>query len=886
MRGIRGFFARAAGLFGRTRHEREMNEELESHIQMHVDDAIRRGLSPENARREALRKLGGLDATKEAVRDRRRLPFFETAWQDVRFAARSLAKNPGFAAVTIATLALGIGANTAIFTVVHAVLIERLPFHEPARLVAVWEENAQRPGRKNVVAPFNYRRWQERSTPFASMSGIYDTRVNLTGDGRPEQLVAQFVMPSFFTTLGAEPMMGRAFAPDEGPDGNDQVVILSHGLWQRRFGGDPAIVGKTIRIDGHPMTIVGVMPPRFGLFLKTGTLAGKPAELWAPMVFSEQGAQRSGRYASAIGRLASGETLASAQTKMSAIASALADQFPERDKGWSVRVVPLHEEIAGDLRPTLLILFAAVGFVLLIACANVAGLLLARGTSRVREMAIRTALGAGRGRILSQLLTENLLLALVGGAVGLLLARWGVALLVAFSPADLTGIRLVQLSPSVLAFTFAVSILTALLCGLVPALAGSRPEVQESLKDGARSAGAGVHTRVLRKAFVITEVALAVILLAGAGLMLRSLGALGRVNPGFQREGLLTARVSLAGEQYKEDAPVLRFFSEAVGRASKLPGVREAGAVSFLPFTGLAAATDFRIVGRPVPPPGQELGTEVRVCDNGYLRTMRIPLVRGRLFTDREMRVKSDVVLVSEGFAKEFFPGQDPLGQKIVVDMMQDPPPTEIIGVVGDVKHAGLNAEARPMVYWPHPELVYGGMTLVLRTDSDPAAAAPMLERAIQSIDKDQPLSDVRTMTQWIGASLARERFASALLLLFAALALTLAAIGIYGVMSYIVGQRATEMGIRSALGATARDIRSLILRDGARLLLVGLAVGLPLALAGSRALRSLLFETRAADPATFAVVLAVLAAAALFASWLPARRAAKIAPAEALRQA
>ena len=886
MRPLRGFLARAAGLFGRARQEREMAEELESHIQMHVDDAVRAGRTPEEARREAVRRLGGVDATKEAVRDRRRLPFFETAWRDLRFAARSLAKNPGFAAVTIATLALGIGANTAIFTVVHAVLIERLPFHEPGRLVAVWETNADRPGRKNVIAPFNYLRWQERGTPFSSMAGMYDDRVALTGEGRPEQLVAQVVMPSFFSTLGVAPLLGRAFAPDEGPDGNDQVVILSHGLWQRRFGGDPAIVGKTIQVDRRPVTVVGVMPARFSLFLKTGTLAGKPADLWAPMVFTEKGAQRSGRYASSIARLAPGETVASAQAKMAAIMSALAREFPDRDEGWSVQVVPLHAEIAGEMRTTLLVLFAAVGFVLLIACANVAGLLLARGTTRVREMAIRTALGAGRGRIFSQLLTENLLLALVGGALGLLLARWGVALLVALSPSDLTGLRLVQLSPAVLAFTFVVSMLTAALCGLAPALAGSRPDVQDSLKDGGRSGGAGLRTRALRKVFVVAEVALAMVLLAGAGLMIKSLGALGRVNPGFASEGVLTGRVTLSGDQYKEDPPTLRFFAEAVERVSEIPGVKDAGAVSFPPFTGLAAATGFRIVGRPVPAPGQEPGTEVRVCDNGYFRVMRIPLVRGRLFTDRELREKADVVLISEGFAKQFFPGQDPIGQKLLIDMMEEPPATEIVGIVGDVKHAGLSAEARPMVYWPHPVLVYGAMTLVVRTDGDPAALAPMLERAVQSIDKDQPVSDIRTMEQWIGASLARERFASALLLVFAALALTLAAIGIYGVMSYVVGQRTTEMGIRAALGATARDLRRLILRDGARLLLAGLAIGLPLALAGSRALRSLLYETPASDPATFAVVLAVLASAALFASWLPARRAAKVPPAEALRQA
>ncbi len=877
---------RFAGVFGRSRQEREMAEELESHIQLHVDDAVRAGMTLEAARREAIRKLGGLETTKEAVRDRRRLPFFETAWQDLRFAARSLAKNPGFTLVTIATLALGIGANTAIFTLVHAVLIERLPFHEPGRLVAVWEENSQRPGRPNVVAPFNYLRWRERDTPFASITAFYDYRANLTGEGPAEQLIAQAVEPGFFPTLGVAPALGRAFTPDEGPEGNDSVVILSHGLWQRRFGADPAIVGKSIRLDGIPVSVIGVMPPRFGLFLKTGTLTGKPAEMWVPLAFTEEGARRNGRFASAAARLKSGETVESARTRMSAIASALAAEFPDRDAGWSVQVIPLHAEVAGEMRTTLLVLFGAVGFVLLIACANVAGLLLARGTSRVREMAIRTALGAGRGRILSQLLTENLLLALVGGAAGLLLARWGVALVVALSPADLTGLAIAQLSPSVLAFTAAVSFLTAGLCGLAPALAGSRPDVQDSLKDGARTGGAGVRTQALRKAFVVAEVALAVVLLVGAGLMLKSLHALNRVNPGFEREGVVTGRVTLAGEQYEKDPAALRFFADAVARAAKLPGVTEAGAVSYLPFTGLAAATGFKIVGRPAPPPSQELTTEVRVCDNGYFRALRIPLLRGRVFTDREMREKSDVVLISEGLAKRYFPGEDPIGQKIVVDMMEDPPPTEIVGIVGDVKHAGLSAEARPMVYWPHPELVYGTMTLVLRTDTDPEAAAPMLRRAVESIDKDQPLSDVRTLEQWIGASLARERFTAVLLFLFAALALTLAAIGIYGVMSYVVGQRTTEIGIRAALGATSRDILQLVLRDGTRLLLIGLAIGAPLALLGTRALQGLLFETPGTDPATFAVVLAVLAAAALLASYLPARRAARVPPVEALRRA
>ncbi len=884
MRRLRALFVRVASLFGRARQERDLAEELEAHLQMHVDDGLRAGLTPEAARREAIRKLGGVEPTKEKLRDRRRVPVFETMIRDLRFAARSLGKSPGFAAVTIATLALGIGANTAIFTIVHAVMIERLPFGDPDRIVVVWEETARRPGRPNHVSPSNFIRWQERQTVFASMSALYDWRANLSGQAQPEELVAQDVTPNFFTTLGVAPQLGRAFAPDEGAEGRNRVAVLSHALWQRRFGGDPGIVGRTIPLNGRPFTVIGVMPPKVALFLKNGSLVGRPAELWTPFAFTEEQRKPMGRYVSAIARLKPGVRLEQAKAQMAGIARGLAAEFPEHDTGWTVRLVPVHDEISGEMRPMLLVLFGAVAFVLLIACANVAGLLLARGTSRVREIAIRTALGAARSRILAQLLTENLLLALAGGVLALLVARGGVRLLLALSPADLTGLGAVRLNAPVLAFTLVVSVLTTALCGLAPALASSRADVQESLKEGARPAGAGVRSGRLRKTFVVSQVAFSVVLLAGAGLMLRSLQSLSRVRPGFDAAGVLTARVSLPGPRYKEDAPVMQFFERAVDRAAALPGVRAAGAISYLPFSGLGAATGFRIEGAPEPAPGAGPVTEVRVCDDGYFRVMRVPLRRGRLFTEREMRVKSDVVVIGEALARQYFPGTDPIGRRITIDMSDVNVPTEIIGIVGDVMQADLLTEARPMAYWPHPQLVMSAMTLTIRTDGDPLTLAPMVERAIQSIDKDQPVSDVRTMEQWVAASLARQRFGAALLLLFAALALLLAAIGIYGVMSHVVGQRTTEIGVRAALGADARSIRLLILRDGARLVVAGLAIGVPLALALSRALTSLLYRTRGADPATFAAVVGVLAAAALLASYLPARRAARVTPIEALR--
>jgi putative ABC transport system permease protein len=804
--------------------------------------------------------------------------------QDIRYAIRLCLRTPGFTAIAVLALALGIGANTAIFTIVNAVLLEPLPFRDPGRLVVMWEINARRPGHPNVLAPSNFIRWRERATAFERTAPFYDYRINLTGSGAPEEVVGMDITPDFFPTLGVTPLVGRAFADDEGPQGHDAVAILSYGLWQRRFAGDPAVVGRTVQLNGRAVTVVGVMPPDMRLFLGRGSLATKPAELWMPFAFTAAQRAPRGRYMSAIARLRPGVSLSGAQAQMDTIASGLTREFPEFNTGWGALLVPMHRELSGDLRPALLVLTGAVGFVLLIACANVANLLLARGATRQREMAIRSALGAGRIRVVRQLLTESLVLCLLGGGMGLIVAQWALALLLAISPVSLADLGPVHLSYPVLAFTAAVSIATAIVCGFAPAFEGARGSVQEALKDGARQIGSSVRHRRIRQGFVVGEIALAVVLLVGAGLMIRSFGTLRRVNPGFDARNVLTARVTVPTRRYPDETKRIDFFASLVTRLAAIPGVESAGEVSYLPLAGSGAATGFTIVGQPAALPGQGPTTDVSVCDNGYFHALKVPLLRGRIFSEREMREKSNVVVINDALARRYFPNQDPLGKSLVIAMNDPNVPTEIIGVVGSVKFADFATDARPTTYWPHPQLAYSAMTLTVRTSSDPAAFAPLLEREVRAMDKDQPVADVRTMDQWVTRTLSQARFSSMLLTTFAALALALAAIGIYGVMSYAVSQRTSEIGIRLALGAEARDILGMVVGNAVRLSTVGLGIGVALALALSRTLTSLLYETAGTDPLTFAAVVATLGAVAIAASYFPARRASRIPPVEALR--
>jgi putative ABC transport system permease protein len=802
--------------------------------------------------------------------------------QDIRYAIRTLRRTPGFTFVAVVALALGIGANTAIFTIVNAALIEPLPFHDPDRLVVVWERNVRRPDRKNTVGPANYIRWRERAQSFEDLSGFIDTRGVLIGGGDPEEITQQLVLGDMFRILAVPAMLGRTFTGAELSEPNSNVTVLSYALWQRRFSGDPGIIGRAIQLNNTATTVVGVMPPDVQLRTSRSQV-GKPTDLWIPFPLPAEARTPRGRSISVIGRLKPGTSIQQAQAEMDTIAAGLEKEFPEFDTGWGVRVFSLRDELAGNIRPALLVLAGAVAFVLLIACANVANLLLARGAARHREIAIRSALGAARTRVMRQLLTESLVLGLTGGLVGLLVAQWSLAALVAMSPVDLTSLGHIRLSYPVLAFTAAVSLLTAVICGFAPAFEGARAEVQEALKEGARQVG-GSRARRLRQAFVVSEIALAVVLLVGAGLLIRSFASLRTVDPGFDMRNVLTMRVTLPARKYDEPGKTLRFFADAKSRVAAIPGVQSVGMVSFLPFTVLGAATNFDIVGQPPQPPSTAFGTDVTVCDVGYFQTMRLPLLKGRLFTEREMREKSNVVVINDALAQRYFAGQNPIGKQLLIYMTDPNVPTEIIGVVGSSKFLDLRAAAQPASFWPHPQLPYTGMTLTVRTPSDPLSFASTVEHEVHTIDKDQPVSDVRTMDQWIARSLAQARFSSMLLSVFAGLALLLASIGIYGVMSYAVTQRTSEIGIRLALGAETRSILSLVVGNGLRLAGLGLVIGVILALPLTRTLTSLLFNIGSTDPLTFLGVVVVLAAVALLACYIPARRASHIAPVEALR--
>jgi putative ABC transport system permease protein len=882
MRWLNILSTRLRALLGRDSVIDDINEEMRLHVEMEAEANVARGMTEEEARRAALLAFGNVGIVRDSAYDVRGGGAMETLWQDLRFGARMLWKSPGFTLVAIVALALGIGANTAIFSVVDALLLRALPYRHANRLVVIWEHKSGGINKHNVVAPANFLDWQEQAQAFDEIAAFVDVRFNLTGMGAPVEVPAQVSTGNLFELLGAQAALGRTYTTADEEPGHDNVVVLSHELWQRQFGGDLAIVGKTLTMNGHAVTVIGVMPSDFKWFIKENSLTGKPAELWTPNRWTDR--RRVGRFLSAVARLKPGVSVAQGQAEMDTIADRFEQQYPDFSKGWGVELVPVRTQLAGEITKPLLVLLGAVAFVLLIACANVANLMMARAAARQKEMAIRTALGAGRWRVVRQLLTESVMLALMGGVVGLLLALWGVDLLVSLSPPNLISRADVGLSLPVLGFTFGVSLLTGIIFGLLPALEAARSDPQEALKESGRSVMSSPRSRRVRSAFVIAEIALALVLLVGAGLMMKSFLRLAAVNPGFDAQKLLTMRVLLPRAKYPDDAKRIAFFRQAVERMQALPGVRAASAATELPFGGLGSATDFAIVGQPAPPAGNNQTTDVHATDENYFRTLNIPIIKGRTYTAQEATEDHHVVVINETLARQYFPDTNPIGQRLVIDMKDQNLPDEIIGIVGDAKYTTLEGEPHAMVYWPHSQLPNSAMTIVLRTTGDPMGYSPAAQREIQGLDKDQPVADVRTMESLIGESISRTRFGTLLLDVFAAVALLLATVGIYGVMAYSVVQRTHEIGIRMALGAQVSDIFRLVVSQGLLLILCGVALGLSAAFALTRLLASLLYGVSATDPTVFVGLSVLLTLVAFVASYVPARRATKVDPLIALR--
>jgi putative ABC transport system permease protein len=794
--------------------------------------------------------------------------------KDIRYGLRSLLKRPAFTAIALVALALGIGANTAIFSLVNAVVLRPLPFPESDRLVWMWG-NIRNGGNRASVSPLDFLDYRSQNKTFAhfAASGSLPAAVNITGNGDPERLPASLVTGNFFDAFGIAPALGRGFTLDNEKTGQDGVVVLSYALWQRRFAGDPGIIDKKIVLDGKPVQVIGVMG-------RDVTLP-QAADLWVPMTFdSPDMLQRKAHFLRPIGRLKRGVSMAQAQADLDVIAAQLEQQFPDTNTGWNLRLVSLREQLVGSSRTYVFILFGAVGLVLLIACANVANLLLVRAAARQKEIALRTALGASRPRIMRQMITESVLLAIMGGALGVLLAKWGVDLLVSFSQDTLPRSVPVRVDATVLLFTFLISLVTGLLFGLAPAFRTLQVNLIDSLKEGVRGAGENALRNRTRSLLVVFESAIAVMLLIGAGLLVRSLIALQNVNPGFDSNNVLTFRLDLQRNKYDTPEKVANFLTEFQTRAGNLPGVQTVGFITELPMSGQLNDLPFTVEGRPAVPANQGFGADFRRINQNYFSALRIPLLRGRNFTEQEVRQGDNVVIVSQQLVDTVFPNEEPLGKRLISGMSDVR--FEIIGVVGDIRHYTLGGTPVATMYFP--TLQPRSTNVVIRTTTDPMSIAGGVRGVVHEMDPDQPIARVQPMTAWVDASVSTQRYRTTLLALFAALAMVLAATGIYGVMSYTVAQRTHEIGVRMALGARQRDVLKLVVRQGMLLALVGVGLGLIGAFALTRVMATLLFQVTAKDPITFAVVAVLLIAVAFVACFVPALRATKVDPLVALR--
>jgi putative ABC transport system permease protein len=875
--------ARARGLFGRSRRESELEAELQSHLEAITEENIRRGMAREEARYLARREFGGLEQAKELYREQRGLPFLETFLEDIRFGTRMLVKNPGFTIVAVLTLALGIGANAAIFGVVDAVLLRPLAYKDADRLVTILHRG------DNPVAVANYIDWRDQSSSFEAMGAADYWSANLSGIDSPEHILGLSVTQSLLPLLGVEPLLGRLFVAGEDQKGAEHEVILSYGLWQRRFAGDSKVVGKGITLDGQQYTVLGVMPRTF----KFAPFWATRAEMWVPNAFGDRIHSREGNSLRIFARLKRDVALSEARAEIATITARLEQKFPGTNR--DVAVTPLKQNVVGQIKAPLLLLLGAVGFVLLIACANVAHMLLARSATRQKEIAVRTALGAPRTRVIRQLLTENLLLAAMGASAGLLLAAWGTRALVALSPAFIPRVDTIRIDNRVVLFLIAVTALTGVVFGLAPAMHASAVNLTDTLKDGGRGGSDGNRRNRLRSFLVASEFALALILLIGAGLMVRSFFALQSIDPGFNPHGVLSMAVSVAGTQESEPHRRAIFYRQLIERVGTLPGVEAAGGINHLPLAGDLWGWPFAIEGRGKSLPGESPMAVYRIVMPGYFETMRLAVLGGREIAASDDASAPGVVLINEKAAREYWPGENPLGKHITFDEDQRASPTwlTVIGIVRDAKQ-GEWAEA------PYPEvylaaLQNGGflgereshasyITLVVRTRGNPAALSGLIKNTVWSFDRNLAISEVLTMDDVVAEANAEPRFEMALLAVFAAVALILAAVGIYGVMSYSVERRTREIGIRISLGASRTDVLRLVVRQGMALALAGSAAGIVGALLLSRLMTKLLYGVRPTDPLTFSGVAILLTLVALAANYLPARRATRVDPIVALR--
>jgi putative ABC transport system permease protein len=795
-----------------------------------------------------------------------------------------LFKEPGFTAVAVIALALGIGANTAIFSIVNAVLLRPLPYTEPGQLVMVWMDN--RPGgiKEDIHSFPNYVDYRDGNTTFASMAGYTNASLNLTGTGEPERLLGASATASFFDVMRVPPLLGRAIAPEENVQGNDRVIVLSHGIWQRRFGGERNIIGREIQVDGANRTVIGVMPKEF-------RFPEKQTEFWVPLAIPpDLQTQRSAYWLTIIGRLKPGVTVEQARPEMEAIAKRMETNFPDSNTNMGVNLVSLRDQTVGRVRPALYVLLGAVALVLLIACANVANLLLSRAAAREREFAIRAAMGAGRGQIIRQLLTESVLLGLLASAVGVGLAVAGLDALKALLPADMPRIDQIGVDARVLGFTLGVSFLTACAFGLVPALQASKPKLSETLKEaGGRSGSHGVRSRQVRRLLVIAEVALAIMLLVGAGLLIKSFNRLQSVELGFRTDRLLTLELQLPASKYVDGAARRPFHQQLLERLQNLPGVEGAGATTSILLSALANSGYFNIEGRPTPRAGERVELTFDSVTPNYHQLMGTPLLKGRAFTEQDGPDSPRVVMVNDTFVRRFFPGEDPIGKRINfgdnADQTQNPWRT-IVGVVADTRRNGFDREPRPESYMPLLQRSPGWTTYVIRSASpDPTTLVTAVRNAVRGIDPDQPIFGIKTMDQVMNETTAQRRLNTILLGVFAGLALVLAAVGIFGVMNYSVTQRTHEIGIRMALGAQRSDVLKLVVGQGMILAFIGVVMGLFGAYALTRLLATMLYGVSATDPVVFAAVAGLLALVAVFACYLPALRASRVLPTVALRE-